>query len=182
MDTTNPPWVDENGREWDTADGHPILMGHDQEPKPVDAEHRHKLTPAECAKFVLAGNATITLVGVASGQRYTFKVKKPDDFNPNRPIWFVSVLKGSNNEADFGYIGQIMYAEAREYIRGRKCWPTFFKASDAFAWFWKRAHRGVNFEPHLEVWHEGRCGKCGRKLTVPESIASGFGPECINNV
>ena len=29
----------------------------------------------------------------------------------------------------------------------------------------------------LEVWHEGRCGKCGRKLIVPESIARGIGPE-----
>jgi hypothetical protein len=30
------------------------------------------------------------------------------------------------------------------------------------------------------VWHEGRCGRCGRKLTVPESIESGFGPECAS--
>jgi hypothetical protein len=31
-----------------------------------------------------------------------------------------------------------------------------------------------------EFRHEGRCGRCGRTLTVPESIDSGFGPECIN--
>ena len=30
----------------------------------------------------------------------------------------------------------------------------------------------------VQVWHEGRCGKCGRKLTVPESLTSGLGPEC----
>ena len=27
----------------------------------------------------------------------------------------------------------------------------------------------------LEVIHSGRCGRCARKLTVPESVASGFG-------
>jgi hypothetical protein len=30
----------------------------------------------------------------------------------------------------------------------------------------------------MELWHEGRCGKCGRALTVPESIESGLGPVC----
>jgi hypothetical protein len=34
--------------------------------------------------------------------------------------------------------------------------------------------------PNLEIWHEGRCGRCGRKLTVPESIHNGYGPECIH--
>ena len=34
----------------------------------------------------------------------------------------------------------------------------------------------------FEIWHEGKCGRCGRKLTVPESIACGFGPECIGMV
>jgi hypothetical protein len=34
----------------------------------------------------------------------------------------------------------------------------------------------------LEIWHEGSCLRCGRKLTVPESIESGYGPECIKSV
>ena len=34
----------------------------------------------------------------------------------------------------------------------------------------------------IEVWHEGKCGKCGRTLTVPSSIATGIGPECIKSL
>ena len=30
---------------------------------------------------------------------------------------------------------------------------------------------------NVEINHEGRCGRCGRALTVPESVASGIGPE-----
>ena len=30
----------------------------------------------------------------------------------------------------------------------------------------------------FEFRHEGRCGRCGRALTVPESIDTGFGPHC----
>jgi hypothetical protein len=33
--------------------------------------------------------------------------------------------------------------------------------------------------PLTEIWHEGRCGRCGRKLTVPDSIAIGIGPDCL---
>ena len=34
----------------------------------------------------------------------------------------------------------------------------------------------------VEVWHEGICGRCGRKLTVPESVERGLGPECAGLV
>lgn len=141
-------------------------------------------TAMDMERFMLAGNATITLVSKRTGFRWTYRIKKPDDFSIDRPIWFVSVMKGSDNERDFGYIGQIKLARAEYfYERGRKCWPDFFAASDAFAWFCKAAMR--NSETHLsqlEVWHEGRCGRCGRKLTVPESVEAGFGPECIGHV
>jgi hypothetical protein len=30
----------------------------------------------------------------------------------------------------------------------------------------------------IEFWHEGSCGRCGRKLTVPSSIKTGMGPSC----
>jgi hypothetical protein len=34
----------------------------------------------------------------------------------------------------------------------------------------------------LKVHHEGRCCRCGRKLTVPESIETGLGPECASRL
>jgi hypothetical protein len=34
----------------------------------------------------------------------------------------------------------------------------------------------------FDVHHEGKCGRCGRKLTVPESVKSGFGPECAGKI
>jgi hypothetical protein len=46
-----------------------------------------------------------------------------------------------------------------------------------FAWFWKTLNGGT-FPATFEFWHEGRCAACARRLTVPQSIATGFGPEC----
>jgi hypothetical protein len=34
----------------------------------------------------------------------------------------------------------------------------------------------------IEAWHEGKCGKCGRTLTVPSSILNGLGPECVKSL
>ncbi len=39
------------------------------------------------------------------------------------------------------------------------------------------------YKPHgYNVYHSGRCGRCGRELTVPASILSGIGPECSKYV
>jgi hypothetical protein len=48
----------------------------------------------------------------------------------------------------------------------------------AFAWTWSHIVGEVLPNEQLEIWHEGRCARCNRRLTVPASIASGFGPEC----
>jgi hypothetical protein len=46
-----------------------------------------------------------------------------------------------------------------------------------FAWFWANLARGT-FPDTFEFWHEGRCAACARRLTVPQSIERGLGPEC----
>jgi len=50
----------------------------------------------------------------------------------------------------------------------------------AFAFFMAKMNKlnkiGLNF------FHEGKCGKCGRKLTTPESIKNGFGPTCLGGM
>ena len=36
----------------------------------------------------------------------------------------------------------------------------------------------MSLYPTVKVFHSGKCGKCGKKLTTPESIKSGLGPYC----
>ena len=58
--------------------------------------------------------------------------------------------------------------------------PTDMRAR-AFEWLWRMLKSAKPLPPTFEFWHEGRCGKCGKKLTTPESIERGLGPECAKN-
>ena len=132
----------------------------------------------EALAFLSAGNATATLVSKTSGARFTYKVRKPEDGDGT--FLFVSVLNGPDNWQNYAYFG---YIRRGVFFHGRAKAKVIETAPSvkAFAWAWGHLSRG-DLPETLEVWHEGKCGRCGRKLTVPTSIASGFGPECAGRV
>lgn len=139
------------------------------------------LAGAERARrFMLAGNARITLVSRATGQRFTFEVKAPRDSEPlTASTFFVAVLTGPNNESDYSYLGTIFRSEPSRFVHGKKSKiGVDAPSSRAFAWAWAKI---VDHEipASLEIWHEGTCGRCGRALTDPESIETGLGPVCM---
>ena len=126
------------------------------------------------AKFALAGNATFTIVSKNSGVRFTYRVRACED---NESLHFVQVLTGPDNGSDFTYLGTIRRGV---YFHGKKSRISAQAPSaTAFDWFWRRLSASRLPLDQVDVFHEGRCGRCGRPLTVPSSIESGFGPDCI---
>jgi hypothetical protein len=124
--------------------------------------------------FATAGNATFTVTSRKTGNRFTYKVRKP---NPDGPA-FVALLSGPDNESDYQFLGTIF--PDGTYRHGRKSRISSTAPSAiAFDWVWKHA---TNLPEAVEVHHEGKCCRCGRKLTVPESIESGIGPECATKM
>lgn len=149
---------------------------------------RGQLTNREdIVKFLEAGNATVTIVSKKSGIRYTYKFARPkmEAHNGLRPIW-VSVLVGQNNDADYSFAGTMRHA-ATGYTFNQGRHSTLLATAPSMmllSWFLKQLNAGADgsLTRQAEFWHEGRCGRCGRTLTVPASIESGFGPECITKV
>lgn len=132
--------------------------------------------------FIIAGHATVTLKSKKTGSRYTYKVSVPREQNADRPIWFVSLLSGPDNEHSYQYFGNL---RPHTFEVGRNSRISADAPSvRAFRWFYTKVLQEESEAAleQLEVWHEGHCGRCGRKLTVPESIESGFGPECIKHI
>lgn len=126
-------------------------------------------------EFALAGNATITLESENTKNHFTYKIVKAKESDN---LYFVRLLRGPNNEEDFVYLG--CYYKDSNYFHPCKKWKDTPKEGwppslRAIRFFFERID---NIPPKLHVYHEGRCGKCGRKLTTPESIKRGLGPEC----
>jgi hypothetical protein len=138
-------------------------------------------TPA-IRDFVFAGKAIFTLVSKATGSRFTYKVARADGTDGSRP-WFVSILAGPDNGADYSYVGAVFPSNRATCRLGRNSHVSKDATSySAISWFLAHLDSAVagrsNKIDRVEFWHAGRCGRCGRRLTVPSSIASGLGPTC----
>ena len=119
---------------------------------------------------------------------YTFRVKlkKGDpDGKWKDDAYFVGLLTGPDNTRDYTYLGKLIPATGEVRMT-----PGSAFADDA--WPVKIVRKVIariyaNDTQAIEAagWtlhHEGRCCRCGRPLTVPESVESGIGPECANKM
>ena len=145
-------------------------------------------------EFVLAGCATVTLESERTGAHFTYRVRQAKDRETEKPAqrWFVSLLSGPNNESDYVYLGLIDFG-ARSANFLAPTGPLQFRQTakakvgpDApsvrgFTYFWKAITEG-KMPCSMVVRHEGKCGRCGRTLTVPESLDRGIGPECAGKM
>jgi hypothetical protein len=142
----------------------------------------HLMTvPATIRQFTLAGLATLTLKSTRTGAHYTFKVKQaPADeaTGEEKALWFVSVLADSDR---YMYVGCIAGAAENFKLTGGSKFTEAAGCTKAWRYFWAGIQTGV-VKPELEIRHEGRCGRCGRELTTPESVDTGFGPECADRL
>jgi hypothetical protein len=125
--------------------------------------------PADACNFIEAGNAYVTLVSKKTSARFTYRVRRPD---PLSTIHFISVLTSPEIYQYLGVLDRGVYRQTAK----SKIDPNA-PSAQAWLWAWTNLRRNVLPE-QLEVWHEGRCGRCGRQLTVPSSIAKGLGPTC----
>jgi len=130
--------------------------------------------------FVLGGNAYFTLANINTGNRYTFRSRLVKDGDPAVGPFFISVLTGPDNTSDYQYLGTVFVESAGiMYRHGHKSRISDQAPSNhAIKWFINFALDRKPDTKAFQFWHEGRCGVCGRKLTVPSSVASGIGPKC----
>jgi hypothetical protein len=127
-------------------------------------------------QFALAGKAIFTVVSKKTGTRFTFKVRKPNESSPH----FVSLLNGPCNESSYTFLGTIFNGESYHHGRKSRVTPEA-PSAQAFNWIWKHRNDPVLLEK-VEVHHEGKCCRCGRTLTTPESVTNGYGPECAKHM
>lgn len=133
--------------------------------------------------FLMGGSATITIRSAKTGMRFTYKVSAPREdgkLQTEKPIRFVKILTGPDNNTNYEYIGYIR--DSRFYYGGVKA-RVNLDSNGVRAFHYAFRFLAIERIPEkLEVFHEGKCGRCGRKLTTPSSIQSGFGAKCLERL
>lgn len=134
------------------------------------------------SNFVLGGRALFT-VSNANSTHYTFKVERKDPKPGSRfttPSFFLYVKAGTVDKKKT-YMGVVTPQLQLRLTRGSK-----FAADSTtvkVATFALSVITGARALPEgYSIEHAGKCGRCGKKLTHPESKRIGFGPDCIDHV
>jgi hypothetical protein len=132
---------------------------------------------ADAWNYITGGHGSFTLVSKKSGTRFTYKARWVT--YPINTLCFIDVLTAPDT---YTYMGLLDTEKKNVRItRGSKVlWsaPSF----KALTWVLGAIKRGGNLPDCVEFWHDGRCCKCGRQLTVPSSIAAGIGPVCASRL
>ena len=139
--------------------------------------------PAAIMEFMLAGSALFSLKSVKTGQHFTYQVSraKDDGKQGTALTWVVGLLTGPDNNADYNYIGIVRARGDDDIPKFRTTAKTRNPNSASvkgFEWFTKQVFENGTHLSQVECWHAGKCGRCKRTLTDPESIRSGIGPVC----
>ena len=144
-------------------------------------ENIYKLENAEDIKrFVIGGKAIMTLESKRTGKWFTYRIKKAKKDDDNSPF-FVSVLTGMNNDSAYTYMGTIFKNEDKLNFKLTKNSKIGEDALSykAFIFFFNLLQNNTLHE-EISIYHRGVCARCGRSLTVPESLINGFGKECMS--
>ena len=131
---------------------------------------------SDALRFIMAGNSTVTFLNKKSGNRFTFKVKVPKNFNVDNPIHFVKVL---TNPDIYQFIGSVFTNKFKHSHKSKI--SNDAQSVKVFNYVFSKLQEG-SLDDCIEIYHEGKCGKCGRPLTVPQSTEIGIGPECVKNM
>lgn len=136
---------------------------------------------ANARTFLLAGKAVFTLQGVNS--RYTYKIVRKDASGSYlQDVYFVFLLTGPDNTSEYTYLGILDSASGQVRLTRKSTYRDDSTPVVAIRWALKHIWAERPLPTPAAILHAGRCGRCGRLLTVPESILSGFGPECAGRI
>lgn len=130
--------------------------------------------PITSADFFKGGNALFTVAN-PTGDHYTFKIRQPK--GEDKPF-FVNLLTGPQNTSDYTYMGIYNPTNNNVYLTKKSRYNDESTPVKVVRWAIHMIVNNKELPAGYSIQHEGRCCRCGRTLTTPESVEAGIGPEC----
>ena len=178
----------------DTAKKRDILERMESLRREIETEEGIQFSIREKAKELIgAGNATFSIAN-PQHEHFTFRINcvQATDRDSRQPqvdangdpvyVWFAGVLTGPDNATDYNYLAVF------EPTTWKLRWTSGSKikedapSSRVLKYFLNLIFDENPLPEGYDIWHAGRCCRCGRKLTVPASIAAGIGPVCATSM
>lgn len=137
---------------------------------------------------ILAGKAIFT-IKLGKGKEslkdakphYTYKVRYKPATMFSKEVFFVSLLTGPDNTKSYTYMGcldrETGYVRLTAKSKYQEESAPLVALRKVLYRLWRNELEMV-LAAEWDLQHCGFCMKCMKTLTVPESIASGYGPEC----
>lgn len=136
--------------------------------------------------FFIAGRAIFTVANETTKKHYTYKIVKKTFEETKEVKFFLNVLTGPDNTSNYTYVGEFVPAAQDRQTNVRLTRKSPYRADNQIvrvaAWALFLAKTQTEPPPGYLIQHAGRCGKCGKPLTEPESLKSGFGPTCRSHL
>lgn len=136
--------------------------------------------PEITAEFLTAGKARF-LVSNAAGVQYTFRIKRWDSKKTGKTFYFVDAQERSQ-WMEFVKMGTM--TEDGQFIHGgdRAEVPVDHIANAVFQWAVTQIIEQNDLPEGYSMKHCGACARCGRPLSVEESVVRGIGPDCYGKM
>ena len=133
----------------------------------------------ELRRFVLAGRSEFIVV--SASVEYRFRINQPRRSMRGTRPHFVNLIEGGQRK----YIGTIFTQKIGSHTfrsSAKSCYREGQTQFEVFNALFTAVFLGDGMPEDQIVRHVGNCGKCGRTLTEPESIARGIGPVCYKRL
>lgn len=142
--------------------------------------------------FILAGRAVFTIDipssfiaaqkdGITCKPHYTYRVKKSKPTAQYRESWFVELLTGPDNTNSYTYVGMLNVETGELRLTKKSKYhediPPVRLLTRILARVWSDEVDEIS-KAGFTLHHAGKCCRCGRLLSTPESCKIGIGPEC----
>ena len=133
-------------------------------------------------EFFFAGRAVWTVANKQTGKHFTFKLRIKSD-----PQYGKTMYISERIDSGWGYVGILRKEDWTVVLtkasvrRDHRLSPTDTVVK-AINWFFFMLKNEREWPEYIEIKHEGKCGRCGRALTHPDSLKTGIGPDCAGRV
>lgn len=134
-------------------------------------------TPEILKPYLTGGNATFTLLSKKLNKRYTYNITQ-DKKVKNR--YLVSLFYGSDNtdiKGSYRFLG-LFYTDTMQ-LKVNSIGDAKRDAGRMLEYFLEVIVNKRPWPETCEFYPSCHCARCGRKLTNPESIKKGIGPDCL---